>query len=79
MNTKSTLSDYLLTRIDTLPLRDDKNFIIEQLQRFPSEAHNQIWKEYCYQWHEGKNETDVSYKKQNRGRHRANLWLLDLK
>ena len=78
MSTENTLSEYLLTRINKLPLRDDKDFIIEQLQRFPSEAHTQIWKEYCYQWQEGKKETDVSYKKQNIGRFRANQWLISL-
>jgi len=62
--------------INKLKLEDDKEFVLNQLKRFPAEKHNEVFKGYIDAWRVGVDEEEVSYKKQNAGRYKANQYLL---
>ncbi len=66
-------------KIKQLPLKEDRQFIYQQLARRPSSKWEGIFDGYIKEWLAGKEETDVSYKKSNKGRYRANQWLINLK
>ncbi len=65
----------MLEIIQRMPLRDDRKYVTEQLNQYPTECRAGILKGYLREWKEARDSEPVSYRKQNAGRYRANKWL----
>jgi hypothetical protein len=59
-------------------LREDLQFIEEQLKKIPSDRHRRIMKSYFDEWCLGIGECENASQVMNEGRRRANLYLLEV-
>jgi hypothetical protein len=57
-------------------LKDDINFIRQQIKHMTREQARQLVRDYIATWQEGMAEEPSEIKKQNKGRMKANLWLI---
>lgn len=58
-----------------IKMREDKEYVMRQLGKYPSDYWPKIMKGYVQQWREGVDSEELQFKKQNAGRVRANTWL----
>jgi hypothetical protein len=56
-------------------LRDDFLFIDRVLGKFPENYQRAALRKYCMVWQEGMTDEPVDFRKQNKGRYRANCFL----
>ncbi len=64
--------------ISKMKLKEDREFIREQLNRHPTNARHCIFGNYLEQWRIGRDAEPIPYKKQNAGRYQANSWIINL-
>lgn len=57
-------------------LKDDIRFIRQMTSKLPPAERRAVLKRYCSEWLLGCQETEISYQRENKGRYRANFWLL---
>lgn len=70
-----TFTDYCAqNNIQLLP--DDLTFLRKQLKRIPNNQRKHIVRQYTQQWIEGMQQEPCEYKKQNKGRFKANSWIV---
>ncbi len=62
-------------KINGLRLRDDQVFIHQKLIGIYGKKRLELVNQYFYEWSKGMDAEPVGYKKENKGRYRANTWL----
>ena len=62
-------------KINGLRLRDDQVFIHQNLIGIYGKKRLELVNQYFYEWSKGMDAEPVGYKKENKGRYRANTWL----
>jgi hypothetical protein len=66
-------------KIGRLKLRDDRNYVRNQLKGIPGNKRLVVINQYFDEWQKGMDEQPDENKKENAGRKRANTWLRTLK
>ncbi len=77
--TAKEIKEQVYQVINQLKIKDDREYVYRELRKYPTEFWLRIIKGYVEKWRQGVDEEKVSYRKQNAGRKKANIWLRETK